>query len=636
MITEAITAAKLTSINDIEAYEKTAIFQRYPWCNTYDLIVQSSVKYGQDPAIEFLPTAAIGESSIKISYEELTNQVNQTANLLHTLGVNKRDVVTLLLPSLSQTHMALWGSQAAGISSPINPLLESEHIIEIMNQTQSKVLISLGSDRSEDIWAKVKCIVTQVPSLESLLLISDGDISEYKVSENIKIDNFLSEIAKQPADRLISERKINGDDLAAFFHTGGTTGRPKVAQLTHSGLAFVAQLSVDTKSDQGRFASLIALPLFHIYGTIVAGIGLIFGGRTIVMMTSSGFRSPNVVANWWHYIARYQVKSFPAVPTILNALIQTPAKDDISCLEEITCGSAPLSKTLQAAFEEKFGLTITVGYGMTETSGLQSRPLPSILSPAGSVGLRMPYMQMCTAHVDGSNLIKICDHDEAGVVLVRGPHIFAGYLDAEDNAKAWVDHNWLNTGDTGYIDTNGNLFLTGRSKDLIIRSGHNIDPAIIEESLAKHPSIAMAVAIGQPDAYAGEVPVVYATLKNSINEDDPVGFIEDELMTYCQQHISERAAIPKRIEIIDEIPLTAVAKVFKPALRNRATEFAIQQILHKQSISATVSASFDPKRGQVAEVTFANSNHQVSAEAALKTLSIQIDYPLSRKKQTSV
>jgi fatty-acyl-CoA synthase len=628
MITEAIIAAKLKSINDIEAYEKTDIFQRYPWNNTYDLIAQSAIKYGQDTAIEFIPTAVIEESSVKISYEELTNQVSQTANLLHTVGVNKHDVVTILLPSLPQTHLALWGSQAAGISSPINPLLEPDHIIEIMNKTQSKVLISLGSDKSEDIWAKVKQIISKVPSLESILLITDEDIGKHKVLENIKIANFLSEIAKQPEDRLISKRKISGDDLAAYFHTGGTTGRPKIAQLTHSGLAFVAQLSVDSKSDQGRFASLIALPLFHIYGTIVAGIGLIFGGRTIVMMTASGFRSPNVVANWWHYVARYQVKSFPAVPTILNALIQIPAEDDISCLEEITCGSAPLSKALQVAFEEKFDLTITVGYGMTETSGLQSRPLPNSTSPTGSVGIRMPYMQMCTAHVEGNKLIKICDPNEAGVVLVKGPHIFAGYLDPEDNTKAWVDHNWFNTGDMGYIDVNGNLFLTGRSKDLIIRSGHNIDPAIIEEPLAKHPNIAMAVAIGQPDAYAGEVPVVYVTLNDTIDKSDHIGTIEDELMSYCQQHISERAAVPKRIEIIDEIPLTAVAKIFKPALRNRATEFAIQQILHDQNINATVLASFDPKRGQVAQIALASNNLQASVEAALRTLSIQVDYLL--------
>lgn len=618
---------KLQTLKDIEAYEAAPLKKRYPWESTYDLIRQSGHKYGQDAAIEFLPTAARNETTIKVSFEQLAERVIQTANLLHAVGVGSRDTVCLLLPSLLETHLALWGGQAAGIACPINPLLDAAHIVEIMNETKAKVLVSLAADINAELWAKVEKIIEQVPTLETLLLISKTDVADVKVPAGISVKNFMAAVIKQPRDHLVSGRTIQGDDIAAYFHTGGTTGRPKVAQLTHGSIAFVAQLSADMTSDKGRYATLCGLPLFHIYGTVVAGIGSLFAGRTLVIMTAGGFRSPHVIPNWWHHIERFNVKGFATVPTILNALMQVPVGDnDISCLTDISSGAAPLSDNLKTAFEEKFNVTITNGYGMTESSCLLARPSPESQPPLGSVGLRLPYMEMQIAHVDGTNLVKACEPGDVGVVLARGPHVFAGYLNPVDNAKAWVDHTWFNTGDMGYLDAEGNLFLTGRAKDLIIRGGHNIDPALIEEPLTRHPAVAMAVAIGQPDAYAGEIPVAYVTLKEGVASDPQLAVTEEQLIAFCQDNISERAAIPKRIEIIDEIPLTAVAKVFKPALRNRATEYVVNQTLHSEGIEATVLASFDPKRGQVAKVHLHKTASKPTAETALEALPVQIDF----------
>ncbi|WP_444922554.1 acyl-CoA synthetase [Microbulbifer sp. CnH-101-G] len=611
----------LQSLAEIQEYEKVPLLQRYPWENTYDLIRQAARLYQQDAAIEFLPTAVPDEESVTVSYSQLSEKVHQTANLLHSLGVNSTDTVSLLLPNLPETHFALWGGQAAGIASPINPLLEPEHIAEIMNATKAKVLVSLGQDLSEEIWEKVAQVIEQVPTLEALLLISKKPVSTLSMPSGLKVENFVLAIAQQPNDHLVSGRTIQGDEIASYFHTGGTTGRPKIARLTHSNIAFVAQLSVDTTSSKGRFATLSGLPLFHIFGTVVAGIGTLLAGRTIVIMTPSGFRSPNVLPNWWHHVARFRVQGFAAVPTILGILMQIPVGDnDISCLTDVGCGASPLPAALKSAFEEKFNVTVSNGYGMTESSCLLARPPTDMQAPEGSVGRRLPYMEMKIAEVDGNRLMRTCNTGEVGIVLARGPHIFSGYLSEEDNAKAWVDHSWFNTGDMGYVDGDGNLYLTGRAKDLIIRGGHNIDPALIEEPLSRHPAVAMAVAVGQPDAYAGEVPVAYVTLYPS--ENPPT---EEQLIDYCRTQISERAAIPKRVEIIDEIPLTAVAKVFKPALRNRATEYVIGQALQEKNISAEFSARFDSALGQVAKVRLEKPSTKTVAEEALENIPVALE-----------
>ncbi|WP_444944155.1 acyl-CoA synthetase [Microbulbifer sp. ZKSA006] len=612
----------LQSLAEIQAYEKVPLSQRYPWENTFDLIRQAARLYQHDPAIEFLPTAAPNEETLKVSFSELSQRVHQTANLFHSLGIGPTETVTLLLPNLPETHFALWGGQAAGIASPINPLLEPQHIIEIMNATKAKVLVTLAQDLSEEIWKKVTRVINQVPTLKALLLISKKPINKLPIPAGIHVDNFISAISQQPYDYLKSGRHIQGDDTASYFHTGGTTGRPKIARLTHSNIAFVAQLNTDVTSSKGRFTTLSGLPLFHIFGTVVAGIGTLLAGRTIVIMTPSGFRSPNVLPNWWHHVARFKAQGFAAVPTILGILLQIPVGDnDISCLTDIGCGASPLPTGLKNAFEEKFNVLVSNGYGMTESSSLLARPPNDMQAPEGSVGRRLPYMEMKIAEVDGTRLIRSCKTGEIGIVLARGPHIFSGYLSEEDNSKAWIDNTWFNTGDMGYLDGDGNLFLTGRAKDLIIRGGHNIDPALIEEPLCRHPAVAMAVAVGQPDAYAGEVPVAYVTLYPSNNPPT-----EEQLIDYCRSKISERAAIPKRVEIINEIPLTAVAKVFKPALRNRATEYAVGQALKAKRIAANFSAHFDGSLGQVAKVQLEQSASKAAVEEALENLPVTLEF----------
>lgn len=621
-------APVLNTLADVRAYESECpLNERFSLQSSYEVLQGAAERFGDDIALRFLLTAEENEASLDVSFRQLFARVTQTANALHALGVGKRDAVAIMLPSTPQSHYATWGSQAAGISNPINPLLESEHIIQIIATTGAKILITTAPHRNDaGHWKKVIETINAVPALEKLLLVHvEGYTSEVPVieRENLEVIDFDAVVAQQSADKLLSGRQIKGDEIASYFHTGGTTGRPKIAQVTHRNIAVVSELIDHLYREKGRLTAMSALPLFHIYGLIAAGIAAIYAGRTTVMMTPDGFRNPNVLKNWWHHAARFKVKAFSSVPTILAALMQVPVGDnDLSCLEDIGSGAAPLPKQLRKEFEQKFDVRVTNGYGMTETTCIMTRQRPESPGPEGSVGTRFPYTEIRTVVLDGNQVVRDCEPNETGVLIARGPHIFKGYLDPVDDAKAWVDGDWFNTGDLAFIDPDGFITLTGRAKDLIIRGGHNIDPVIIEDPLSRHPAVAQVVAIGQPDIYAGEIPIAFVQLRPEYRGKAS----EEELLEYCEQHISERAAIPKRIEFVDALPMTAVGKFFKPDLRNRAIERVLSETLREAEIAGEVRAYYEQGRGHVAAVSLQDAGEQDKARAKLENYPVVIEF----------
>lgn len=616
-------ASEMHTLKVIEQFEKSPLSQRYPWTNSYDLITNACEKWGDDTSIEFLPTGVAGEATESTSFRQLARRINQTANLLHSIGVGARDAVSIMMPTLPETYFAIWGSQAAGITSPLNPMLDAHHLAEIMSVTQSRVLITtapiLGNT---EMWDKAAEVVKQVPAVTHMIIVQRPGMTEALPEApraGVEMIDYNAVIEDFSDNKLDSGRRFHGDDPAAYMHTGGTTGRPKVAQLNHSNFAFVGQLTTDMGSDEPRYTSPCALPLFHIFGLVVTGVSAFAAGIRLVIMTPAGFRNPNVVANFWNHVERFRFKGVAAVPTILSILYEVPAGNhDVSSLEEVISGAAPLPDHLKVNFEKRYDCRVRNGYGMTETSALLSLSQKATEVPLGSCGLRLPYAERIIGHVDGNKLTKVCGPNEAGIVLTRGPNVFAGYLEKSDNDKAWVD-GWYNTGDMGYQDENGFLFLTGRAKDLIIRGGHNIDPAQIEEPLLQHPDIADVVAVGQPDSHAGELPIAYVVAKPGHNVD------VESLLNYCQEHISERAAIPKRIERIDAIPLTAVGKVFKPRLREMAAEYALTSALEEIDVAASVQITTDQLKGLIATVTLENKDNLDTAENALQSLPFHID-----------
>jgi fatty-acyl-CoA synthase len=612
----------LDTLADVESFEKKPLQEQFPATNAFQLIEFSASKYGEDPAIEFLLTGRRDEVPQTLSFQGLANLTRQTANLLHGLGLQADQAVSIILPMLPQSHPLILGSQLAGIANPINPLLEPAHIAEIIQAADARIIACLAPSAHSDLWQKLVQILPDLPRVHTILAIHQPGLTDPAADLSLpgrNVIDFNQAVAAQPQDRLIAQRNIDPQSIAACFHTGGTTGKPKIAQLTHANMAYLGQLSTVLSSHLGRQTALCGLPLFHIFGVIILGIGAFSAGNRVVLLTPSGFRNPEVIKNLWHHVARFKAFSFAAVPTLLTALTQIPVGDeDISCLNRINSGAAPLSSAFQQRFEETYHVMVTNGYGMTETTSLITRP-PEV-QPPGSVGIRLPYSQVRIARLQDNTVAKDCPVGESGSVLVKGPQVFAGYKAESDNAQAWVDDGWFNTGDLGYMDADGFLYLTGRSKDLIIRSGHNIDPEVIEEPLNRHPDVVSAIAIGMPNPYAGELPMAFVVPRPGSNIQPA------QLLSYCKEHVSERAAIPKRIEFIDMMPVTAVGKIFRPALREKITATIVQEHLKWEGIAANVTARMDNKKGMSATIALLDISQREEAENLMAAYNIAISF----------
>lgn len=594
------------TIDDVQRLEHEGPWQqRIPATNTYDLLRLACQRHGSKTALQFLTSGQSDAPAISQSYCDLMQSIHRAANALHTLGVVSATPVALLLPNLLETHWALWGAQSSGIASPINPMLETDYIAKICLETKAQVLITLGPIPGSDIWAKAAKVVKEVPSIRCVLVVNPGGQSSTALSalaadigrEDVVIRDFHSALRGAPADHLLSHRVFSGDDPCAYFHTGGTTGYPKVAVHTHGNESFLAWV-LESIFDQDQVL-LCGLPLFHVNGAIVTGLSAFHCGFEVVLLTAGGFRTPGVLDNFWAIANRFKATSFSAVPTIYAALTHKPLPPEgLLTLSRGVCGAAPLPAQVALEFERSTGLRIHEGYGLTEGTCVSAcNPLNSE-AKLGSVGIRIPYQDLRVFKVDSAGMAQgECASGEVGVVGIRGPNVFGGYLRSKDNDGLWLGDGWLNTGDLAYLDAAERLVLCGRAKDLIIRGGHNIDPAMIEVGLESHPGVAMAAAVGQPDVHAGEVPIAYVMLKPSHAIDVAV------LAAHARQAIPERAAVPVRIEVLPSLPLTAIGKISKPHLRQMAVQYAATRALQEAGLTeVNVNATQSPEKGIVVQV----------------------------------
>ncbi|HEU0199625.1 MAG TPA: AMP-binding protein, partial [Burkholderiaceae bacterium] len=335
-----------------------------------------------------------------------------------------------------------------------------------------------------------------------------------------------------------------------------------------------------------------------------------------------GYRGEGVVPRFWEIVERHKINFFSGVPTLYGALLQQPINGptggrNISSLEYGLCGAAPMPAVLMRSFQARTGVRILEGYGLTEGTCVSTVSPPLGERRLGSIGLRLPLQQMKAVVLDDAGAyVRDCAVGEVGVLVIRGPNVFAGYKVPEHNKGLWVDAGdggrWLNTGDLGRQDSEGYFYLTGRKKELIIRGGHNIDPASIEEPLHKHPAVQIAAAVGRPDPHAGEVAVAYIELKPGARA------TEAELMSFAKEHISERAAQPKAIRIIPAMPVTGVGKIFKPELKHREIEDSLSEALRNAGVPVrSVRVGNDPTYGTTVEVSVAEGAHANLAQQVL-------------------
>ncbi len=577
-----------SSLADVTRHE-----QQYPLdrldlpASTLELLQRSAARFGDRPALTFIPEGTADQQGITYSYKDLLANIIKTANGFSALGLKGDEVVSMLLPNLPQNHFTLWGGEAAGIVNPINPMLEPDHIAGILNAANTKLLVALAPFPGTDIWDKVEQIKPLVPSLEKVLYV---DMCQFLLPEHAATIrsrlpvpsydwaiNFDRWIESQPDDQLTSKRNIAPESIASLFHTGGTTGVPKLAPHSHYN-EVVNSLMIKLHLGFSETDTLLCgLPTFHVNGAMVTGLVAFLSGSHIVLASAQGYRNPDVLANFWKLVEAHRVTFFSGVPAIYAGLLQVPVGDaDISSIKAALSGGAALPTDVHRKFEALTNCVLIEGYGLTESTAASMANPPAGERRTGSIGIRMPYTEGKIVLLDEQGrYVRDCATNEPGTLALRGPNIFSGYTDAAKNNDIWVDGDWFNTGDLARQDEDGYFWITGRSKDVIIRGGHNIDPGIIEEALNHHPEVVIAAAVGKPCPRVGELPVAYVTLVAGSE------LTETELLAFCQQEISERAAIPKEIHIVEEIPLTAVGKIFKPSLRLLSIRYVLEQELEE-------------------------------------------------------
>ena len=557
--------------DDLERFEsEMTLDQRLPERSILDVFTASAAQHPTSTAITMLMTGAEDEQPRRVDYGQLLTMIQSAANAFHMLG-GPAPGVAYMLPSLIETHVTLWGAETAGYAVPINFLLQPESIVELIKASGTKILVALGPHPQLDIWEKALELREQIPGLILVRVSPPGTPDE------IGVVDFGTALAEQPDDHLIFGEPRGGDNIAAYFHTGGTTGVPKLVAHTHRSQlvsAFGGAAMCGYTSDDILTATL---PLFHVAGTMVGGLSAFMAGVELVVMSPSGLRNPAIVEGFWRLVAQHNITVVGGVPTALGAVLQVPVGDnDISAVRTGLTGAALLPPAVGTRFKNVTGCHLHEILGMTESSGLVS--IDPLCGPGsvGSVGWALPYTQVeiLRLNEDGS-LGEPCATDEIGVIIIQGDHISPGYLDPKHNDGVF-DIGRLNSGDLGYKDAQGQIYIAGRSKDLIIRSGHNIDPAMIENAMATHPAVALAAAVGMPDVYAGELPVCFVELLPGANVS-----IED-LHLHAQSAIDERPAWPKLIQTIDNIPLTTVGKIFKPSLRCIAAKQKVMELVQKE------------------------------------------------------
>jgi len=499
-----------------------------------------------------------------MTYRELDDLTNQFSSLLVKLGVKKGDRVALLLPNTPQFLICYFGAMRAGaIVVPCSPLYKERELEFQLSDSQAETVVALDS------LCPLVASVQERTRIRNVIITSLVDLSrntcEYSIEPEdektvrslyaIQFEDFLKEHAERPSGIEIDPKC----DPALFQYTGGTTGVPKAAILTHynlvvNALQFGAWLP---PLGEGRETVLAALPLFHIFGMTAAMNMPILKAETIVLVPR--FETSEVLK----VIQKHAVTFFPGVPTMYVALINDPHIDDFNLRTVRLCisGGAPLPIEVISKFEALISGMLVEGYGLTEASPVThcnpvDRPEKVRL---GSIGIPLPDTE--TRIVD----IETGEHDlsanENGELVVSGPQVMAAYWNQPEETKHTLRHGWLYTGDVARMDNDGYFYIVDRKKDMINVSGMKVWPREVEEVLYGHPAVKEAVVIGIADAYRGEAVKAYIVLTEKFKEKTG----PEEIIHFCKDKMASFKA-PVQVEFVNDLPKTSVGKVLRRVL----------------------------------------------------------------------
>lgn len=577
------------SPQDLTAIEEIPLDRRgLPAC-TYDIVLRAARLWPDRTAVTVLPDGTDYATCARRTFGELAADVTRAAKALRQCGVGRRDAVLLISPNCDELITATLAAQAAGIAVPINGSLSDQHVADLARLSGARVLVTADPEL-DPTGVERAAELADAGMIDSLLLLrptlAAGAAGPLPDLPGVTVA-YLSALAAAHDARPLVGDEAGAAELAALFHTGGTTGTPKLAAHTHGNEvadAWMVAVSADLDDDAVVFA---ALPLFHVNALIVTLLAPLLRGQPVVWAGPLGYRDIGLYQNFWHIVEHYRLGAMSAVPTVYAVLAQIPVDADISTLTSAVSGASALPDTVRQDFLETTGVNLIEGYGLTEATCATARSFPGHPRP-GAVGQRMPYQRVKTIEVDDDGLWRDLPTGQVGTLVVNGPTVFPGYVTARTDEGYVLDDRgslrdgWLDTGDLARIDGEGFVYLAGRAKDLIIRGGHNIDPAVIEDALLAHPDVAGAAAVARPDIHSGEVPVCFVTLRPG------AAVTGDDLTSFAARNIDERAAAPKTVTVIDAIPTTDVGKPYKVALRATAAQHALADALADQSAGLRV------------------------------------------------
>lgn len=476
------------------------------------------------------------------TYRELEESIKKAASGLSKLGVKKGDKVAIMLPNCPQYPISFYGALMCGATIvQVNPMYKASELIHILNDSGAKVLIIM--DKLLPLFESVKDQTT-IQSVIPVLI--ESAIMSAELQQ--ELDNPLLEVVIDPKE-----------DVAVLQYTGGTTGTPKGAMLTHYNIVANTLQSIATsvvQSKPGEERILAVSPLFHVYGmTGAMCVNFYLGGNLLLVPK---FDVEQIVT----LIEEMKPTSFPGVPTMYIALVNyyKDKKFDLSCLVLCSSGSAPLPLEVLDRFNEISGTTVSEGYGLSEASPVTHRNPVKGLQKKGSIGIPLPNTD--SKIVDIATGEQTLPYGEVGELVIKGPQVMKGYLNLPEETGHTIRNGWLYTGDLATMDGDGFFYIVGRKKEMIIASGFNVYPIEVENIIYRHPAVLEAAVFGIPDEYRGETIRAVIALKAGHE------VTEQEMIEFCKSRLSSYK-VPEDFLFVDELPKTAVGKILKRSLQKQ-------------------------------------------------------------------
>ncbi|RPJ16657.1 MAG: long-chain-fatty-acid--CoA ligase, partial [Desulfobacteraceae bacterium] len=472
-----------------------------------------------------------------VTYDEFRRKVFVLANALRKLGFKKGDFIHVLVQNSPETLISYFAIQRIGaIAGPVNGWWKAPEVEYLLNDSKGRGLII------EDQYLPIlKEIRGECPSLEVVI-----EVGNSPQPGHVSFDALLNETDATPI-----ESDAKPDDIAYIFYTSGTTGNPKGVLLSHKNvLADVDGITKALKLDE-KMVLLCFLPLFHVNAMLTCTFSMGMGHQIILRKSFSA-------SEFWEVVDKYRVNFWSAVPAVYQILLTDPTRQkyDLSSLKFGVCGAAPLTPETFTKFQEVFNIPIVEGYGLTEATCVSTINPRDGVRKIGSIGLPVPGQFIKIVNEQGDEL----PHGAAGEIVIGGDAVMKGYYNRPEETAKTIVNGFLHTGDVGYKDEDGYIFIVDRIKDMIIRGGENIYPKEIDNLLATHPKIQEAATVGVPDKVMGEeVKVFIVPLDDSLTEEEVVDFCKKNLAGF---------KVPKYIEIIDgDFPRSPIGKVLKKELR---------------------------------------------------------------------